>query len=75
MEIKTINPQWKQDKVAKELGYSSPTLQLYRHDKKMQNLYKSNNTKTPQNTSKNLKRNPLQMWTLPLIALRIRKTN
>ena len=52
MEIKSINPKMKQKEIAKELGYSSSSLQRCRQDKKMQNPNKSNN---PEKTSKDLK--------------------
>ena len=36
MEIKSINPKLKQKEIAKELNYSSSTLQSFRQDTKMQ---------------------------------------
>ena len=44
-KLKSINPKLKQDQIAKELGYSSSTLQRYRHDIKVQSRYKSNGPK------------------------------
>ena len=35
MEIKTVNAKLKQNQIAKELGYSTSTLQSYRNDKNM----------------------------------------
>ena len=32
MEIKSLNPNLKQNQIAKELGFSSSTLQRYRQD-------------------------------------------
>ena len=32
MEIKPINPEMKQKKIAEALGYSSSTLELFRND-------------------------------------------
>ena len=46
----------KQNEIAKELGYSSSTLQRYRQDIKMQSPYKSNNPIKRQMTSEGLKR-------------------
>ena len=40
MEIKSINPKKKQKEIAKELDYSTSTLQRYRKDTKMQSPYK-----------------------------------
>ena len=68
IEIKPINPKLGQDQTAKELGYSSSTLQRYRQDIKMLSHYRipSNKTKkgkksfqTVNMTPKDLKR--LQM--------------
>ena len=56
MEIKSINPKKKQKEIAKELGYSTSTLQRYRNDIKMQSHYKSNNRKRSSKTSNDLKR-------------------
>ena len=44
----------KQKEIAKELGYSSSTLQHYRQDTKMQSPYKSNNPKKCQMTTNDL---------------------
>ena len=44
-ELKPINLKLTQDQTAKELGYSSSTLQRYRHGIKMQSPYKSNSPK------------------------------
>ena len=40
MEIKSVNPKLRQDRVAKEPGCSSSTLQCYRHDKNMLLAYR-----------------------------------
>ena len=40
MHTKSINPELKQKEIAKELGYSSSTLQCYGNDIKIQNPYK-----------------------------------
>ena len=44
----------KQKEIAKEIGYSSCTIQRYRHDIKMQSRYKQNKPRGPQKTSKEL---------------------
>ena len=71
MELKSINPNLKQDQIAKELGYSSFTLQRYRHDIKMQRLYKTSGPKTtqkPQIIPKDLQRlNPLTLSQMKLM--------
>ena len=46
MEIKSINPKMKEKEIAKELGYSSSTLQRYKNDVKTQSPSKSNNLKS-----------------------------
>ena len=56
MEIKSINPKKKQKEIAKELDYSTSTLQRYRKDTKMQSPYKSNNPNRSSKTSNDLKR-------------------
>ena len=40
MEIKSDNPKLRQDQIAKEIGYSSSTLQRYRHDMNTFSPYK-----------------------------------
>ena len=40
LEMKTVNPKMKQKEIAKDLGYSSSTLQRYRYDKKCKILIK-----------------------------------
>ena len=52
-----MKPKLKEDQIAKDLGYSSSTLQRYRNDIKMQSPYKSNYTKRTQKTFNDLKRN------------------
>ena len=52
---KSVNPKTKRNEIAKDLNYSSSTLQRYRHDKTMQSPYKSSNNKGPQETSNDLK--------------------
>ena len=42
MEIKYIKPKMKQKEIAKELVYSSSTLQRYKRDMKMQSANKTN---------------------------------
>ena len=56
MESKFVNPKMKQKQIAKELGYSSSTLQRYRYDIKMQSPYISNNARRSPKTSNDLKR-------------------
>ena len=56
MKIKSGNPKMKQKELAKELGYSSSTLQRYRQDIKMQSPHKLNNPKRRQMTSNGRKR-------------------
>ena len=60
MEIKSINPKMIYKEIAKELGYSSSTLQRHRYDIQMQSPYKSNNPKRTQKTSNHLKRPQLK---------------
>ena len=43
METKSVNPKMKRKEIARELGFSSSTLQPYRQDIKMISPYKSNN--------------------------------
>ena len=50
----------KQKETAKELGYSSSTIQRHRNDFKMQSLYESNNPKRPQRTLNDLKTPPTE---------------
>ena len=45
MELESSNPKVRQDQKAKELSYSSSTLQRCRLDIKMQKPYKSNDIK------------------------------
>ena len=55
IEIRSINPRRKQNEIAKELGYSSSTLQRYRKDKKCKVLINQTilgNINRPQMTSK-----------------------
>ena len=40
MEINSVNPRLRQGQLAKESGFSSSSLQRYRHDIKVQSLYK-----------------------------------
>ena len=56
MEIKTINPKMKQKELAKELGFSSSTLQRWRYHIIIQRPYKSNNPKTTATMLNSLKR-------------------
>ena len=55
MEIIPGNPKTNRKEIAKELGYSSFTLQRYRQDIKVQSLFKSKNSKGRQRTSKDIK--------------------
>ena len=50
MEIKSINPEMKQKKIAEALGYSSSTLERFRNDTRKQCPYESNNPKRPPKT-------------------------
>ena len=52
MEIKSVNPKIRQDKIAKEVGCSSFTLQRYKLDIKMQSAYKTNGPKRTQRPQK-----------------------
>ena len=56
MEIKSFNTQINEKEKAKDLGYSSSTLQSFRYDTKMQSPYYSNNLKRTPKTSYDLKR-------------------
>ena len=56
VKIKSIKPKLKQKEKAKELGYSSCTLQRYGYDIKLQSSYQSNNPKRTRKTSNDLKR-------------------
>ena len=56
MEKKSNNPKLTQKEIAKELGYSSSTLQRYRNDISMNSPYRYNGFKRPQMTSNDLKR-------------------
>ena len=58
MEIKYVSPKLRQDQITKELGYSSSTLQPYRHNIKMQSPYKLNGLKRTQKTSKDHSKRP-----------------
>ena len=40
MEIEPVNPKLRRDHIAKDLGYSSSTLQRYRQDLKMLSFYR-----------------------------------
>ena len=55
MEVKSVNPKLNQIEIAKELGYSSSTLERYRQDIKLQSPHKSINPKKRQMTSNDLK--------------------
>ena len=55
MEIESVNQKSGQSEIAKEMGMSSSTLQRYRHDFKMQSVYKSNTIKGTQKTLIDLK--------------------
>ena len=58
MEVKSVNPKLNQNEIAKELGYSSSTLERYRQDIKLQSPHKSinpKNVKWPQMTWRHLK--------------------
>ena len=56
MEKKSNNPKLTQKEIAKELGYSSSTLQRYRNDISMNSPYRYSEFKRPQMTSNDLKR-------------------
>ena len=45
MDIKTINPKMKQKEIAKEVGYSSSTLQPYKQRYKNAKYFRLNNPK------------------------------
>ena len=58
MKIKSVSPKMKQNQTAKELGYSSSTLQRYRNDINMLSPYG-----IPHNdTNKKDKRVQIQIW-------------
>ena len=55
MGIKSMNPKLRQDQIAKEIGFSSSTLQRYRNDKNMPSPYRipQNNTNKRRQKSSN----------------------
>ena len=53
MELKSVNPKLNQNQIAKELGFSSITLQRYRNDRKMLSPYRT----PPNNTNKRRQKN------------------
>ena len=56
MEIKSVNPKFRQNQLAREVGYSISPLQRYRHVIKIQSPYKPNGSKRSQKTASDLKR-------------------
>ena len=56
MQHKSVSPKEKQTEIARDIGYSSSTLQRFRQGLKIQNPYKSNNPTKRLMTSNDLKR-------------------